>query len=127
MVNKRVIAILVATLLALIAATVWVPTRIQWVPHRNVGRGHPSVPSSGPFYVEARPVLYRWIWKTEFGDPDDRAPIDVDYTEEDSAEWGAWEEPFLDLERFALTHALILAAGGLVALFLRTRAARATA
>ena len=140
--NRRVIAVSICTLLAVVVATVWVPTRTRSVPYRILNRRSANTPAFGPFYDDladgdfrsraaayrSDPVQYRLIWNTEFGEPDDRAPIKFDHVE--CRLWEGhtpWFRQFLAVERFALTHALILAIGGLLALFLRTRQARRAA
>ena len=58
--NKRVIAVLVCTLLALIAATVWVPTYHGWQPQDNFADSHG--PTATSITERAARIEYRWVW-----------------------------------------------------------------
>ena len=109
--NRKVIAVLVCTLLALIAATVWVPLQQQ-----TVYKAWPQFTITGPdTSVNARywgPVWHAMrepVWESAKGWRD-TSPTVEGWTDSVRIRW--WP--------FAQTLSLIVAAGGLLTLFFRT-------
>ena len=112
--SKSVIAVLVCTFCALAAATVWVP--VEWAQPRAV-----ATFGSGAVFVSGEDPRYM----TLFDLFDSRVPPRyADYDDQAVAWASPWRIRWL---RLVLTLGVILALGGLLALFFRTRAARGAA